>query len=250
MEAIGEHGANSSAGTDVSGLSAAALLRGRGLRSVPGAGTPAKDTSDGGAAAGFRSDAPASDGGAPAGFAAGSGSAVQASAEPASPARATPDLQASLALLESATAAAPEELAAANFLQAADFAELTEELSRRVEYLQLQAAAAVDRTRAEAITAAGTASRTAGWTTGWGTDPEPEPEPAAASTAEPASATAAAVSSDTDTPNATAPGTTADGAGTATPAPPRQPGGLVPGRRRGQEHRRVPPHPAPDQHHR
>ncbi|MFE4833808.1 DUF222 domain-containing protein [Arthrobacter sp. NPDC056691] len=224
MEAIGEHGANRSAGTDVSGLSAAALLRGRGLRSVPGAGTPTKDTSDGGAAAGFRSDAPASDGGAAAGIAADSGSAGKASAEPASPARATPGLQASLALLDSATAAAPEELAAANFLQAADFAELTEELSRRVEYLQLQAAAAVDRTRAEAITAAGAASRAAGWTTGWGTDPEP----AAASTAEPASATAAAVSSDTDTPNTTAPnttadGTTADGAGTATPAPRARP---------------------------
>ncbi|MFE4833204.1 DUF222 domain-containing protein [Arthrobacter sp. NPDC056691] len=226
MEALGEHGANVGAGTDVPGVSAAALLRGRGLRSVPGAGTPAKDTSDGGAAAGFRSDAPASDGGAAAGFAADSGSAGQASAEPASPARATPGLVASLALLDSATAAAPEELAAANFLQAADFAELTEELSRRVEYLQLQAAAAVDRTRAEAINAAGAASRAAGWTTGWGTDPEPEP--AAASTAEPASATAAAVSSDTDNPNTTAPGTTApgttaDGTGTATPAPRARP---------------------------
>ncbi|MFE5835709.1 DUF222 domain-containing protein, partial [Arthrobacter sp. NPDC056493] len=246
MEALGGHGANVGAGTDVPGVSAAALLRGRGLRSVPGAGTPAKDTSDGGAAAGFRSDAPASDGGAaagfrsdapasdggaPAGIAADSGSAGQASTEPASPARATPNLQASLALLDSATSSAPEELAAANFLQAADFAELTEELSRRIEYLQLQAAAAVDRTRAEAINAAGAASRAAGWTTGWGTDPEPEP--AAASTAEPARATAAAVSSDTDTPNTTAPnttapgttaaGTTADGAGTATPATPASP---------------------------
>ena len=89
------------------------------------------------------------------------------------PALATTDLEAALALLDSAITSAPEELASANFLQAADFAELTEELSRRIEYLQLQAASAVDRTRTEAINAAGSASRAAGWTTGWGADPEP-----------------------------------------------------------------------------
>jgi Domain of unknown function (DUF222) len=100
---------------------------------------------------------------------------------------ATTDLTAALALLDSATSSAPEELATANFLQAADFAELTEKLSRRVEHLQVAAAAAVDRTRTEAINAAATASRAAGWTTGWSTEPEPGPEP------EPASAPASAV---------------------------------------------------------
>ena len=89
------------------------------------------------------------------------------------PGAGTTDLEAALALLDSANTSAPEELAGANFLQAADFAELTEELSRRIEHLQLQAASAVDRTRTEAINAAGSASRAAGWTTGWGADPEP-----------------------------------------------------------------------------
>ncbi|WP_314195018.1 DUF222 domain-containing protein, partial [uncultured Arthrobacter sp.] len=181
MEALGEHAADTAAGTDVPGLSAAALLRGRGLHSVPAAplsDAPVKDASDSGAAASFD---------------AGSGSALAAalpgtrgpalagpvSASLASPALATPDLKAALALLDSATDAAPEELSAANFLQAADFAELTEKLSRRVEHLQVLAAAAVDRTRTEAINAAATASRAAGWTTGWGTEPEPAPDPGA-----------------------------------------------------------------------
>ena len=182
MEAFGEDRADMAAGTDVPGLSAAALLRGRGLHSVPSDDFPSDafitDTSDGGAAAGFD---------------AGSGSALAAalpgtrgpalagpvSASLASPALATPDLKAALALLDSATDAAPEELSAANFLQAADFAELTEKLSRRVEHLQVLAAAAVDRTRTEAINAAATASRAAGWTTGWGTEPEPAPDPGA-----------------------------------------------------------------------
>ncbi|MDQ0617214.1 hypothetical protein [Arthrobacter globiformis] len=138
MEAIGEHGANSSTGTDVSGFSAAALLPGRGLRSVPAAGS---------ATLGSGTPGPVSP--------------DLAATELGSPAPATPDLKAALALLDTATTAAPDELAGANFLDAADFAELAEELSRRVEYLQLQAADAVDRTRTEAINAAETASRTA-----------------------------------------------------------------------------------------
>ena len=99
-------------------------------------------------------------------------------------------MKAALALLDTAITAAPEELAGANFLQAADFAELTEELSRRVEYLQLHAAGAVDRTRTEAINAAEASSRAAGWTTGWGTEPD-EPEPAAAPDAQPSDAATA-----------------------------------------------------------
>jgi hypothetical protein len=191
MEAIGEHGADTAAGTDVAGFSAAALLRGRGLRSVPAAGSHSgsliKDTSDGGAAAGFTADVPAS--------------------RPA-----TPDLKASLALLDAATAAVVEELAGAGFLEAADFAELTENLSRRVEHLQVLAAAAVDRTRTEAIKAAEASSRAAGWTTGWGNGPEPEPEPAAAPNAQPsdvsavtAASTAAATSCSTTTAAVDAP---------------------------------------------
>jgi hypothetical protein len=143
MEAIGEHGAESAAVTGAAGLRAAALLRGRGLRSVPAVATSPGASVEGNSDAG------------------------------AGPA--TADLKASLALLDSAITAAQEELAAANFLEAADFAELTEKLSRRIEYLQLQAAAAVERTRAEAINAAEAANRAAGWTTGWGNEPETTP---------------------------------------------------------------------------
>ncbi|GAB15200.1 hypothetical protein ARGLB_083_00890 [Arthrobacter globiformis NBRC 12137] len=176
MEAIGEHGAHSSAGTDVSGLGSAALLPGRRLRSVPAAplsDAPAKDVSDGGAAAGFAA------GSGPATPHLGTDGPESAALLTAELALATTDLNAALALLESATSSAPEELAAANFLQTADFAELTEKLSRRVEHLQVLAAAAVDRTRTEAINAAATASRAAGWTTGWCTEPGPVPDPGA-----------------------------------------------------------------------
>ncbi|MGN7251843.1 HNH endonuclease signature motif containing protein, partial [Arthrobacter sp. SAFR-023] len=180
MEAIGEDRADTAAGTDVSGFSAAALMRGPGFRSVPSAGflsdASIEDTPDGGAAAGFTADVPAS--------------------RPV-----TADLKASLAALDTATSSAPAELAAASFQDAADFAELTEELSRRVEYLQLQAAAAVERTRTEAINAAETAGRAAGWPTGWGT----EREAATALGAQPSavtavSAAAAAIDAPAETP--------------------------------------------------
>src|SRR6476661_6377544 len=75
-----------------------------------------------------------------------------------------------LGLLAAAVEAAPGELALAGFPAAADFAGLAEEISRRGEHLQLLSAAAVDRTRTEAINAAGPASKAAGWTTGWGHD--------------------------------------------------------------------------------
>ncbi|MDR6558075.1 hypothetical protein J2809_002435 [Arthrobacter pascens] len=73
---------------------------------------------------------------------------------------------------------APAELAVAGFREAADFADVAEEISRRVEQLQLLSAAAVDRTRTTAINAAGPASKATGWTTGWGTEPA-APEPSA-----------------------------------------------------------------------
>ncbi|WP_258064537.1 13E12 repeat family protein, partial [Arthrobacter sp. ZGTC131] len=76
-------------------------------------------------------------------------------------------------LLEAAVESGREELALAGFAEAADFAGLTEEISRRFEYLQVLGAAAVDRTRTEAISnAAGPASKAAGWITGWGHDTE------------------------------------------------------------------------------
>ena len=84
---------------------------------------------------------------------------------------ATDALSRCLALLDFTAEAAVEELAESDFGEAADFAELAEELSHRVEYYQLIAAAAVDRTRTEAINAAGPPSVATGWTTGWDTEP-------------------------------------------------------------------------------
>ncbi|WP_194718276.1 DUF222 domain-containing protein, partial [Arthrobacter ipis] len=221
MEAIGENRADISAGTDVSGFNAAALMRGPVLRSAPAAGSRSdspvtgvlKDASDGGAAAdsGFPTPGPGTNGSEP---------VAAATTELTSPPLATSNLKAALALLDSATSSAPEELAAGSFLEAADFAELTEELSRRVEYLQLQAADAVDRTRTEAINAAEAASRAAGWTTGWGTEPEPvsapdaHPSGAAAATAGASGffVAGAAATSDSTT-------TAADDAPAANPVP-------------------------------
>ncbi|WP_343915041.1 HNH endonuclease signature motif containing protein, partial [Arthrobacter pascens] len=155
MEAIGEDAADRTAGRAVTpGLSAAALLGSRRLRSVPVS-----------ASGGHRS---ASDGG---------GSVV---------------LRQCLALLESAVDSAPGELALAGFREAADFADGAEEISRRVEQLQLLGAAAVDRTRTEAINAADPASKATGWTTGWGNEPaapvpgtEPGPDDGSGTSAAP-----------------------------------------------------------------
>ncbi|MCP8999573.1 13E12 repeat family protein [Pseudarthrobacter sp. RMG13] len=72
-----------------------------------------------------------------------------------------------IASVNAAAAAAPGTLAMAGYVEAADFAGLVEELSRTVDYLQILAAGAVDRTRTQAITAAATASRTRSWVTGW-----------------------------------------------------------------------------------
>ncbi|WP_163161481.1 HNH endonuclease signature motif containing protein [Arthrobacter sp. Alg241-R88] len=75
-------------------------------------------------------------------------------------------------LLAAAAAAAPTILAAADYVEAADYAGKVEDLSRSVEYLQVLAAGTVDRTRTQAIAAADAArasrSRTGkGWVTGW-----------------------------------------------------------------------------------
>ncbi|MDP9695281.1 UNVERIFIED_ORG: hypothetical protein J2X79_002858 [Arthrobacter globiformis] len=204
MEAIGEDRADTVVGSEVAGVGAAALMRGRGLRSVPVAGsrsgTPSKDMSDGVAAAGFAASSPPD---TPPSGVPNQASAALKSAELASPTPATADLEASLAFLDSATSSASEELAGANFLEAADFAQLTEKLSRRVEHLQVLAASDVDRTRTEAINAAEASTRAAGWTTGWGTEPEPvpatdaQPSDSAAADDAPAANPAAAASAPT-----------------------------------------------------
>src|SRR6478735_8820391 len=125
MGAFGEDRADIGAGTDVPCPGVAALLCG--VPAVPLPDPRVKAASDGGAAAASRSDARASEGGAAAGIAVSSGPSTQcletkgpasvAETTPvlASPALATPDLKAALALLDAATAAAPGELAAANF---------------------------------------------------------------------------------------------------------------------------------------
>ena len=72
-----------------------------------------------------------------------------------------------LALLREAASTAAGDAALWDFREAADFAGTVEELSRVLEYLQLVAAGAVDRTRKQA-TAAPKANTA--WTTGWRDD--------------------------------------------------------------------------------
>jgi hypothetical protein len=76
---------------------------------------------------------------------------------------------ASLELLSGTGPTAATQLALSGFRDAADFAGQVEELSRTVEYLQVVAAGAVDRTRREAAESTGP-GKAAGWTTGWGTN--------------------------------------------------------------------------------
>ncbi|MDQ0077634.1 hypothetical protein J2S97_002822 [Arthrobacter oryzae] len=95
------------------------------------------------------------------------------------------DLARSLELLKGIGSTAAEDAALLSFREAADFAGHVEEVSRVVEYLQIVAAGAVDRTRREAAAAArsaavgsgaagsagsGGAGRAAGWVTGWGAE--------------------------------------------------------------------------------
>jgi hypothetical protein len=76
-------------------------------------------------------------------------------------------LAAAIGSVNAAAADAPGTLAMASYVDAADFAGLVEDLSRTVDYLQILAAGAVDRTRTQAITAATTTRSTRSWTTGW-----------------------------------------------------------------------------------
>lgn len=82
-------------------------------------------------------------------------------------------LDGALVLLRSANVTAVPDAALFGVTEASDFAGHVEELSRMVDYLQLVAAAAVDRTRSRAAAGARTAAATfgsdapAGWLTGW-----------------------------------------------------------------------------------
>ncbi|MDQ0756698.1 HNH endonuclease signature motif containing protein [Arthrobacter sp. B3I4] len=95
-------------------------------------------------------------------------------------------VEGALSLLRAASVTAIGDAAAMGFRAAADFAGAVEELSRLTDYFQLVAAAAVDRTRAEATARASSATATGGahWTTGW----REEPVPAASTCAAPGGA--------------------------------------------------------------
>ncbi|MCU1554302.1 MAG: hypothetical protein JWM13_1788, partial [Arthrobacter sp.] len=79
-------------------------------------------------------------------------------------------VDAALAVLQRASSTTAADAAFWGFQTASDFAGRVEELSRAVEYLQLVAAAAVDRTRKQASASPGAGSHgsgSTGWTTGW-----------------------------------------------------------------------------------
>ena len=86
-------------------------------------------------------------------------------------------LETALALLRSCTGTAVPDAALFGVTEASDFAGRVEELSRVVDFLQLVAAGAVDRTRSQAAAGARTAAAKvgtdapAGWLTGWNPKP-------------------------------------------------------------------------------
>ena len=130
----------------------------------------------------------------------GKSAPVDVSAEPR-----LPDLPAlEAALLEGAAAAdalrsmAAGEVRLLGFVEAADFADRVEEISRSLEYVQIVAAQAVERARSEAQHAgpgsSAAAPAAAEWRTGW-TDPVPGTNTASVSTAEALSVSGTALSS-------------------------------------------------------
>ncbi|MDR6504976.1 DUF222 domain-containing protein [Arthrobacter oryzae] len=89
------------------------------------------------------------------------------------------ELSRCLELLRGLGSTAVRDAALLSFREAADFAANVEDVSRAVEYLQIVAAGAVDRTRREAQAAARSAvvgsgsagsGAAVGWVTGWGTE--------------------------------------------------------------------------------
>src|SRR6478735_8739320 len=100
------------------------------------------------------------------------GDEAQGTDRGAAPARQS-GMDAALAALRAVGSTAAQDAGSWGFQAASDFAGSVEELSRTVEYLQLVAAAAVDRTRkqsAAAATGAAAGAATA-WTTGWRESP-------------------------------------------------------------------------------
>ncbi|SKB75575.1 protein of unknown function, partial [Arthrobacter sp. 49Tsu3.1M3] len=104
------------------------------------------------------------------------GDGAQGTDRGAAPARPS-GMDAALAALRAVGSTAAQDAGSWGFQAASDFAGSVEELSRTVEYLQLVAAAAVDRTRKRsAAAAAGAAAGVAAgavtaWTTGWRESP-------------------------------------------------------------------------------
>jgi hypothetical protein len=86
------------------------------------------------------------------------------------------DLSRCLELLRGIGSTAVDAAAMLCFREAADFADNVEEVSRAVEYLQIVAAGAVERSRREAAVAARSAAvgsgsgAGVGWVTGWGAE--------------------------------------------------------------------------------
>ncbi|MDR6506869.1 DUF222 domain-containing protein [Arthrobacter oryzae] len=155
MEAVGELAPNQASRLGhVSGVPFKPVPLSRALRAVP----PAGRFDDG------SSGRPESDGGRPSLASDGDGAA---------------DLSRCLELLKAVGSTAVEDAALLSFREAADFAANVEEVSRAVEYLQIVAAGAVDRTRREAQAAARSAvvgsgsagsGAAVGWVTGWSTE--------------------------------------------------------------------------------
>ncbi|YAK88625.1 DUF222 domain-containing protein [Paenarthrobacter nitroguajacolicus] len=102
------------------------------------------------------------------------------------------------AFLDSARSSAADEARLLGFVEAADFAGRVEEISRSVEFLQLLAAHAVERTRQDAQhTAPGSSGAAPGWRTGW-----TEPAQGADGTSTASAPTAATHPTDTALPHA------------------------------------------------
>ncbi|WP_256870487.1 DUF222 domain-containing protein, partial [Paenarthrobacter nitroguajacolicus] len=140
------------------------------------------------------------------------------------PESSTPGLPAlEAALLKGAAAAdalrsmAADEARLFGFVEAADFAGRVEEISRSLEYLQVVAAQAVERTRQEAQqTSPGSSAFGAGpgWRTGW-TEPEPASETPASAAAGARSISAGASVSGAG--SVTGPGPVTEAAGSVSP---------------------------------
>jgi hypothetical protein len=120
-----------------------------------------------------------------------------------------------LAALQAVSATAVEDAGSWGFRAASDFAGRVEEISRTVEYLQLVAASAVDRSRKQSAAAGVAASAVTSWTTGWREGPGGW-ETGGSGDTEPAGTAAAAASAGATPRQITA--ATGASAGSAVPA--------------------------------